>query len=781
MVRPEHIPQALIERHQWLLWRLENRGGKKPTKTPHSVHGGMGKSNDPSTWASFGDALGACEQRGFDGIGFVMAEGDGLVAVDLDGCYDPETMTPTPAAQEITERFRHCGYLELSPSGRGFRIFTYGKARRCGKGNGDDKWIEVYDHTSPRYVTVTGNSYGQPRPILDGQAALDWLHEKYFRKEDRKPIHRPAPSAPVTLSDQELFERIERSKQGPDFRRLYNGHAGDDHSSADMELCNILAFWCGRDPYMMDRIFRGSGLMRPKWDRNAGNGMTYGQRTIDKAIEGCRDVYDPERYKKRANLPGSGGRLATPPGEPPSSSADSSEIDPFILMKGGATDEGNANAVYQLFGADFVWCSAYGWLHWCGSHWQRANAEQHLDRAIVEALVLRRQAASKLNNEHVIKHAKPDSSKVKSCKHLFQSKVFVSVDLFDSDPDLLNCENGTIHLPTGELRPHKREDWLTYAIKIGLKMDADSSHWEEFLRGVVAGDGDVIEEMITYLQTCVGYSLTGHTSEEVLWYIHGPPRSGKGTFTETLSSILGSPLSTEVDFGTFTAERNNDANNFDLAPLKPARIVFASESERHKRINGAKVKAMTGGNNVRCCFKHKDFFDYKPMYKIWLSSNYPPNGDVDDDALWGRLRVLVFPHSHLGKENKGLKQLMRDRRNLEGVLAWAVQGAQRWYGSRNTGLQTPNHVDEETRRVRDELDTVAHWIEEEVEVDVESDVFVANADLYNSYANWCEQNGVTPKKKKSLTQALNSKGIEGPTVKKINMKTNRVWLGVRLI
>ena len=192
--------------------------------------------------------------------------------------------------------------------------------------------------------------------------------------------------------------------------------------------------------------------------------------------------------------------------------------------------------------------------------------------------------------------------------------------------------------------------------------------------------------VIDYLQMAVGYSLTGHTSEECLWYVFGPSRSGKGIFTEVMLALLGSPLAIEVDFATFTAKREGDTQNFDLAPLKPTRLVITSKSNRYEVLNAGKIKQLTGGNYVRAAYKHRDLFTYRPQFKAWLVSNQPVNADVDDDALWYRVKVLEFPNGHAGQEDKTLKPRMKAADTLRGVLRWAVEGAKRWYAA-PTGLE----------------------------------------------------------------------------------------------
>jgi putative DNA primase/helicase len=192
---------------------------------------------------------------------------------------------------------------------------------------------------------------------------------------------------------------------------------------------------------------------------------------------------------------------------------------------------------------------------------------------------------------------------------------------------------------------------------------ADCSLWLDFLRQVVTEDAP---EVITFLQEAVGYALTGHTKEEKLLYLHGPTRSGKGTFTETLLVLFGHSLSSEVDFNTFTRDRSTDANNFDLAPLKPARLVVASESSQYERLNEAKVKQLTGGNYIRCAFKYGSHFTYRPQAKIVLVSNHEIKADPIDDALWGRIVRVEFPYSYLGREDTDAERALEVPRAAAG-------------------------------------------------------------------------------------------------------------------
>ena len=153
----ENIPKELKTLNQWLVWRYQNREGKL-TKVPINARTRkFAKSNDPATWCDFQTALKAYESGRYSGIGFAFAEGDGLYGVDLDHVIDHQTGEIEPWVIEIIGKFRKT-YIEQSPSGTGLRIFGKGKPERCGKGT-TEKRIELYDHTSPRYLTVTGHIY----------------------------------------------------------------------------------------------------------------------------------------------------------------------------------------------------------------------------------------------------------------------------------------------------------------------------------------------------------------------------------------------------------------------------------------------------------------------------------------------------------------------------------------------------------------------------------------------------------------------------------------------
>lgn len=295
------IPSTLRELDQWLIWRYETNSKGKPTKVPYQAAHPARKASsmDPSQWSDYATAV---RETNADGIGFVFTAATGMTGIDLDACIDPDTGEMEKWARRIVEQMDT--YTEISPSGWGVKMWVYATAPANTKRNvqpklppwphGKERAIEMYDRG--RYFTVTGEQWpGTPNTINERQDVLDALYAHYW-PEEKESDQPPAPRNPNTLEDAELLRIAFRSRNGDAIRRLYElgdiaNYAGDE-SSADLALCNHLAFYTGNDPQRMDRLFRSSALMRPKWDEKRGP-STWGEITIGVAIASTSQTYSP--------------------------------------------------------------------------------------------------------------------------------------------------------------------------------------------------------------------------------------------------------------------------------------------------------------------------------------------------------------------------------------------------------------------------------------------------------------------------------------------------------
>ncbi len=287
----ETFPAELRSRRQWVLWAIEERDGKQ-TKVPRRVNAPevRASSTDPDSWRSFDGAVAAIEAapQGISGLGFVFTTGDPVLGVDLDRCMSADGQL-VPEAQRIVDHLS--SYTERSPSGEGLHIIVRGDLPAGRKAL--QEWgghLEAYPHG--RYFTVTGDHLeGTPATIEERQLQL----EELLPAKVSPPPQAQVPAGGFDGDDLKLLEKARAARNGDDFSRLYDAgdtsaHGGDA-SGADLALCNMLAFWTGRDAPRMDRLFRGSQLMREKWDHPARAGETYGEGTIREAIEGCTETY----------------------------------------------------------------------------------------------------------------------------------------------------------------------------------------------------------------------------------------------------------------------------------------------------------------------------------------------------------------------------------------------------------------------------------------------------------------------------------------------------------
>jgi hypothetical protein len=183
---PTDVPTILTDLKQWVCWKAVERDGRITKMPIKATTGEPAKSNDPATWTDFESACDGAVGLGASGIGFCFSEDDGLVGIDLDVCFKPDKKTLEEWALVILHKFS--SYAEISPSGRGLKIWCRGKIPKGYKINLGEKdptinkapGLEVY--TTGRYFTVTGDRWeGLPQAdVVEAQAAIDWLVNKYW-------------------------------------------------------------------------------------------------------------------------------------------------------------------------------------------------------------------------------------------------------------------------------------------------------------------------------------------------------------------------------------------------------------------------------------------------------------------------------------------------------------------------------------------------------------------------------------------------------------------------
>jgi putative DNA primase/helicase len=341
------------------------------------------------------------------------------------------------------------------------------------------------------------------------------------------------------------------------------------------------------------------------------------------------------------------------------------------------------------------------------------------------------------------------SHRISSMINLAQSDSNVAIrpDEFDKDIFLLNCANGVLDLRTGHLGPHQKEDYLTKMIHIEFDEDSACPQWLAFLEKIMNGNAD----LIGFLQRATGYALTGDCSEQCLFILFGSGANGKSTFLRTVGFLTG-------DYGQQTATetllvKQKGAIPNDIARLKGARFITASEAEAEQRLAESLIKQMTGNDIISARFLHQEWFDFEPTYKIFIGTNHKPVIKGTDYAIWRRIRLIPFEVT-IPENERDRMLLNKLKGELPGILAWAVKGCLDW---QKKGLGSPQAIVKATAEYRNEMDIVCDFLTECCETG--QNFTVLTRDLYKAYKEWCESNGDTLLKKNAFGSSLGEKGF----------------------
>jgi putative DNA primase/helicase len=421
------------------------------------------------------------------------------------------------------------------------------------------------------------------------------------------------------------------------------------------------------------------------------------------------------------------------------------------------SDVGNARRLVHRHGKDLRYCRALKtWLLWDGKRWKR-DVTGEVDRRAKDTIIALYADATRepdtAARSALIRHALHSEAepRIRAMVALAATDVAVAVsqDQLDSDPWLLNVETGTLDLRTGALLPHNREHLITRIAPVDYAPGASCPIWENFLNQMVPD-----AELRGFLQRAVGLTLTGDTGEEVLLFVHGPTNAGKSTFTEAVKATLGD-YATTADFEAFLRRKEPGIRN-DIARMAGARMVLSLEVDEGRQLAVSVIKSLTGGDTVTARFLHKEFFEFRPTFKLWLVANHKPTASAADAALWRRIRVIPFTRSLAESDrDPNVKKTLRDStRSRSAILAWAVQGCLAW---QKDGLGSPPAVRRATESYRKECDALERFLSERCVL--RPDARVGADDLYSEYKSWCEEQDETPLAQQAFGKELTKREI----------------------
>jgi putative DNA primase/helicase len=437
------------------------------------------------------------------------------------------------------------------------------------------------------------------------------------------------------------------------------------------------------------------------------------------------------------------------------------------------SDLGNAERFVDMHGDKVRWCPARkSFFLYDDTRWAPDERGHVVKLAHETARSIFKDAAHETDEakqKEIAKFAVASQNKNRIDGLLSQAKPYLAVgmDELDRDPWDLNCANGTLDLRTGELRAQDPADLITRVAPVEYAPDARCPRFERFLKETL-----VDEAVITFMKRYAGYTLTGITRERALAILHGGGKNGKSTFVEILQDVMGG-YAQNTDAETILAKKYQGVGN-DVAALKGARFVSAAEVERGRRLAESKVKQLTGSDTVTARFLFGEPFDFRPQFKLWLSTNNKPVITGVDDAIWDRIRLVPFEQRFEGSK-ADLKLPEKLREELPGILAWMVEGCLEW---QEHGLGEPERVKAATDQYRSDMDTLAAFIEDRCIV--RRDAVAQATPLYKEYRMWCDDAGERPETQKTFGMRLTERGFESARSSSGVNKGRKIWHGIGL-
>ena len=436
------------------------------------------------------------------------------------------------------------------------------------------------------------------------------------------------------------------------------------------------------------------------------------------------------------------------------------------------TDVGNAERLIAAYGDDIRYVYEYRrWIHWDDNIWA-TDENGHMSRLAKQVAKSIFGEAANESDEKMQKKLFTHALASESIKRLTsmvdvattEPGITISQSNLDDDKYLLGVKNGVVDLRTGKLLPSTKSQMITKRANVEFDEDAQCPVWENALSQMMADDKDVVE----YLQRSVGYSLTGDTREHLLFFLHGFGENGKSVFINIIQKLLND-YAAQTPVATIMKKAKGSIPN-DIARLKGARFVSTTETEEDSHISDAEIKHMTGGDIVTARYLHKEFFEFKPNFKLWISGNYKPILG-EDHGIWRRVILVPFEVTF---DAKTRDDQLEDKltNELPGILNWAIKGCLNWQ-NQSLKVNPPTKIANATNEYKTDNDRIDSWTY--VCCDKDQSFSAKSSELYESFRNWATSNGETGMSHRTFSQKM----VERRYTKK-RTSAGIVFIGIKL-
>jgi P4 family phage/plasmid primase-like protien len=329
------------------------------------------------------------------------------------------------------------------------------------------------------------------------------------------------------------------------------------------------------------------------------------------------------------------------------------------------------------------------------------------------------------------------------CSSLYDPAFFLSLN---KTKHLLPVANGVIDLKTGELLKREAHHRFSFALSISYNKQATTENWLAYFKQVFLNDMDVIN----WLQTYLGYTLTGETNLQRIVVFWGSGSNSKSVLLGFINKLFKDNPSEDSAksnlFSTLSIEdvRKKDSGNRDgVYDSRFARIAVINENSKTANFDEELLKQMSGQDPVSVSGKYKNQITFIPQFKIYIATNHKPKFDSEDDskAIWRR--VILVPFEAVFKERESEEwdnQLFEDGKmfekdeaflqtlvkNMEGLLSWLVMGAVKYYSNPE---RVPKKLLEATKEYKKSCNTYYTWLQENYRKSDDPGDFILTDDL----------------------------------------------------
>lgn len=739
-VQLANIPLELRKVPRWVMWSFVEVGdgdNKRWAKMPLQITGRSASSTNPATWTDFLVVEQAYLTHKFDGIGFVFSHDDDLVGIDLDDCYEVGLGFTNQDMQDLANKV--AGYMEVSPSGTGVKIFT----RSNPFASHADHAIGFEAYANSRFFTVTGHHLSGSLPY-EVQDLSSVIPERAMRSTGDAfgDYTAPVEGWDIHRVETEILSKLDPESGYAEWLKV--GAILHHQFGGDIEACEA-------------------------WDRWSATGTSY-TATGDYSCE-----------NKWRTFKGSGATLRSLIFQV------NQQVRTEALARGEIIlDSGAMNHARTFLDNFYSSEEGYSLVHYSddfyiyvGTHYE--VIEEATIRSKVYAFLDRCKKAGK---QGALVPFNPSPASVSGALDAIKSIIHLPnhpntkppiwlEDYSRTKPaasKLISLQNGIFHLEDSILIPHSLGFFTQNSLPFEYTPAKVCPTWDTFLQSVWPQD----QESIDCLQEMFGYILSGDTRQQKFFNIIGPRRSGKGTINKVLVALLG-------QHNTVAPELGELCDTFGLQPWLGkllASFTDARAPERNRSAVVSQLLRIVGGDTITVNRKNKEAWNGYLPTRLVIYSNEVLQLTENSNALTGRMIVLKMTKSFFNHEDTDLSHKLEQE--LSGIFNWAMEGLKRRI-TRGGHFVQPASGKEYLDLMAELGNPIGSFSEDALEFD--PDYMVSKEEVFACYKHWALKKSMPPGTeqafKRRFLAATQEQLVRSEQIRD-NGERQQVYMGVKL-